>query len=155
VPRLQDEIHQTKPFASLEEEVYLELQVTADRLLAEVTRELKALGLTPSQYNVLRILRGAGPGGITCKQIGGRMIHQDPDVTRLLDRLVAQGHAVRDRSERDRRVVVTRLTEQGRDLLRRADPRVAAVQRTQLGPLGPVRLRRLASLLEAVRDTTR
>jgi DNA-binding MarR family transcriptional regulator len=151
VVRLIDEIRQTRPFASLEEQVFLELQLTADRLLAAVARELKEFDLSPAQYNVLRILRGAGEAGITCNEIGERMIQSDPDVTRLLDRLVARGLARRERSERDRRVVVTRATGAARELLRRLDVRMSSFQKRQLGHLGAERLRRLASLLERLR----
>ncbi len=147
-----DEIQQTKPFASLEEQVFLELQLTADRLMAGAARELKEFGLSPAQYNVLRILRGAGEAGITCSEIGGRMIQRDPDVTRLLDRLVEQGLASRERSEQDRRVVVTRATPAAREALRQVDGRVLAYHTRQLGPLGAERLRKLASLLEEVRE---
>jgi DNA-binding MarR family transcriptional regulator len=150
--RLREEIHQTKPFGSLEEEVYVELQLTADRLLGEVTRELRAFGLSPAQYNVLRILRGAGTAGVTCGEIGGRMIHRDPDVTRLVDRLVAQGLAVRERDERDRRVVVTRATDEARELLRKVDPRLAALHQRRFAHVPPEKLRRLSSLLEELRD---
>jgi DNA-binding MarR family transcriptional regulator len=151
VARLQDEIKQTKPFASVEEEVFVELQLTADRLAGAVSRELKEFGLTLGQYNVLRILRGAGEAGVTCRDISERMIHRDPDVTRLLDKLVDLGLARRQRDERDRRVVVTRATDAARELLRRVDPRAEAVVRRALAPLGPQKLRRLAALLEEAR----
>jgi DNA-binding MarR family transcriptional regulator len=147
-----EEIRQTKPFASLEEQVFLELQLTADRLLAGAARELREFGLSPAQYNVLRILRGAGEAGITCSEIGERMIQRDPDVTRLLDRLVVQGLAVRERGERDRRVVVTRATRAAREALRQVDGRIASYHKRQLGHLGAERLRKLASLLEEVRE---
>ena len=150
--RLVDEIRQTKPFASIEEQVFLELQLTADRLLAGASRELREFGLSPAQYNVLRILRGAGEAGITCSEIGERMIQRDPDVTRLLDRLVVQGLASRERSERDRRVVVTRATKAAREALRQVDGRIASYHKRRLGHLGSERLRRLASLLEEVRE---
>ena len=152
VARLVDEIRQTKPFASIEEQVFLELQLTADRLLAGASRELREFGLSPAQYNVLRILRGAGEAGITCSEIGERMIQRDPDVTRLLDRLVVQGLASRERSERDRRVVVTRATKAAREALRQVDGRIASYHKRRLGHLGSERLRRLASLLEEVRE---
>jgi DNA-binding MarR family transcriptional regulator len=150
--RLRDELRQTKPFGSLEEEVYLELQLTADRLAGAVVRELKTVGLSHAQYNVLRILRGAGEAGATCGEIGERMINRDPDVTRLLDRLVEQGLARRERDERDRRVVVTTITDAARDLMRKVEPRLEVLLRRTLGPLGPKRLRNLAELLEAARD---
>jgi DNA-binding MarR family transcriptional regulator len=149
--KLKDEIHQTRPFASVEEEAYVALQLTADRLFGEVARELRPFRLSPAQYNVLRILRGAGAEGITCGEIGERMIHRDPDVTRLVDRLVAQGLAVRDRDEQDRRVVVTRATDAAREVLRKVDPRLAALHHRRFAQLAPEKLRRLVSLLETVR----
>ena len=89
--RLQKEIRQTKPFASLEEEIFLNLQRTAEVLMRRLTEELKPSDLTPTQYNVLRILRGAEPDGLPCREISARMVTHDPDVTRLLDRLEKRG----------------------------------------------------------------
>ncbi len=85
--KLQAEIKQKVPFASVEEEVYLNLLRTADALSQNVETLLRASGLSATQYNVLRILRGAGPGGLTCGETRGRMVTHDPDITRLLHRL--------------------------------------------------------------------
>ena len=94
---LQDEIRQRKPFDSLEEEAVLNVLRTADVLLQRLTTVLKPFKLSHSQYNVLRILRGAGPEGLACREIGERMITRDPDITRLLDRLEARGLLTRTR----------------------------------------------------------
>ena len=85
--KLQNEIGKTGPFASLEEEATLNLLRTADRLMGLCEAELKPTGITPTQYNVLRILRGVSPQGIACQEIARRMITRDADLTRLLDRL--------------------------------------------------------------------
>ena len=86
-PKLQEELKQRKPFASREEEAYLSLQLTAEMLSWSVTETLKKSDLTPAQYNVLRILRGAGKTGVSCSEISDRLIKKDADITRLLDRL--------------------------------------------------------------------
>src|SRR4029079_5455628 len=96
--RLQKEIQQTRPFGSLEEEAFLGLQRTADALARRAYDVLKPSGLSATQYNVLRILRGAGEAGLACGEIGERMITRDPDITRLLDRLEARHLIARARS---------------------------------------------------------
>src|SRR5258708_6687065 len=90
---LQAELKQKIPFASREAEAYLSLLRTADALQTQVEAQLKEFGLTGTQYNALRILRGAGPEGLPCREIGERMITRDPDITRLLDRLENLGFA--------------------------------------------------------------
>jgi DNA-binding MarR family transcriptional regulator len=102
---------------------------------------------------VLRILRGA-PEGLTCGEIGERMITRDPDITRLLDRLEKRKLIARSRESEDRRVVVARITRGGLDVLARLDGPVREVHRAQLGHLGRERLRALAELLEACRSQT-
>ncbi len=120
-------------------------------LLQAVGRELKPHRLTPAQYNALRILRGAAPAALTCGEIGERLVSPGPDVTRLLDRLEAQGLVERLRDEADRRLVRARITVRGLELLGRIDEPVAAGLRHLLGPLGPTRLRTLIELLERAR----
>ena len=110
---IQAEIQQTKPFNSLEEEALVALQRTADRLQWRLSEMLKAHGLSPTQYNALRILRGAGNEGRACSEIAERMINRDPDITRLVDRLERRGLAARSREGRDRRVITTRITPAG------------------------------------------
>ncbi len=149
--RLQDEIRQLRPFRSLEEEVYLNVLRTADALLREVELTLKPASLSPTQYNVLRILRGAGPAGLACCQISERMLTRDPDITRLLDRLESRGLVRRERERSDRRVVKTRITAEGSCILKELDEPMASLHRRQLRQLDARRLRLLVRLLEWAR----
>lgn len=151
-PTLQVEIKQKRPFGSLGEEVYLNLLRTADALLRQVERALKPAGLSSTQYNVLRILRGAGPGGLACCEISERMITRDPDITRLLDRLEARGLVKRERERSDRRVVTTRITPEGLRILKTLDEPLASLRRRQLRQADPRRLRQLIRLLEQARE---
>src|SRR5258705_13961324 len=112
-PSLQAELKQTVPFSSREQEAYLSVLRTADALQSQVEAKLKEFGLTGTQYNALRILRGAGPEGIPCSEIGERMITRDPDVTRLLDRLQKRGLVERSRGKQDRRVIFAAVTPAG------------------------------------------
>jgi DNA-binding MarR family transcriptional regulator len=150
--RLQDEIRQTKPFRSLEEEAYLSLERTSAVLRHALAESLKAYGITGTQLNVLRILRGAQPDGLCRNEIGDRLVAQVPDVTRLLDRMEEAGLVVRERSAEDRRLVRTRITEQGLALLARLDEPLIALHAQQLGHLTPERLRTLIDLLAEVRQ---
>ncbi|MGH7405585.1 MAG: MarR family transcriptional regulator, partial [Candidatus Methylomirabilales bacterium] len=106
------------------------------------------------QYNVLRILRGAGPDGLACREVCERMITRDPDVTRLVDRLEARGLIARERDRRDRRVVMVRITEGGLRLLRRLDDPITHLHTQNLGHLGTKRLQALVELLELAREDT-
>jgi len=137
--------------AGPEEAAYLDLLRTTEMLSRPVAQLLKTGDLSPAQYNVLRILRGS-PDGLTCREIGNRMITRDPDITRLLDRLEKRRLIFRSRDDRDRRVVLTRIAGSGMDLLARLDQPVRALHRKLLGPLGPERLHALAQLLEACRS---
>jgi DNA-binding MarR family transcriptional regulator len=148
------EIRQAKPFASLEEEVLVGVQLAAHRMLAPWARILAdRADLTPTQYNVLRILRGAGAGGRTCTEIGERLITRDPDVTRLLGRMVRQGLARREADAADRRVARIRITPRGRALLRRLDPVVTELPGRLLQGLTRRELEDLHARLEAVIDS--
>ncbi len=129
----------------------MNIQRTADALMQGVTAMLKPMGLSPTQYNVLRILRGAEPDGLACREIADRMITRDPDITRLLDRLEDRGLVARSRDRKDRRVITARITEKGLRLLDKLDGPVAAVHVDQLGHLGDEKLRSLIELLEAAR----
>jgi DNA-binding MarR family transcriptional regulator len=149
--KLQEEIKQTKPFSTLETEALLALQLTSDRIAGEAARVLKPWDLSPTQYNVLRILRGAEPDGLACRGIGDRMIQHDPDITRLLDRLEKRALINRVRDGKDRRVIITRITAGGLDLLAQLDGPVEEFNLRRLGHLGPERLRTLIGLLELVR----
>ncbi len=152
--KLQTEIRQRKAFGSLEEETYLNVLRTADALHASMEEALKQAGLTPTQYNVLRILRGAGPEGLACRETAERMITRDPDVTRLFDRLEARGLVTRTRERKDRRVIITRITRAGLQILRGLDKPVAESHRRSLGHLRARRLRLLSRLLEQARETS-
>ena len=134
-----------------EEAAFLDLQRTCDRLSRGLVQILKAEDLSPTQYNVLRILRGS-PDGLPCGEIACRMITRDPDITRLLDRLEKRGLILRWRETQDRRVVMARITPNGLKLLTRLDEPIEGVHRKQLGHLGKDRLRGLAKLLAAARD---
>jgi len=145
------EIQQTKPFPSLEEEVIVGLQLAAHRLLAPWSRVLaERADLTPTQYNLLRILRGAGAEGRTCSEIGDRLITRDPDVTRLLERLVGRGLVRREADPADRRVARIRITPEGRAVLRRLDPAVSELPARLLRGLRRRELEDLRARLEAV-----
>jgi len=153
--RARREIRQRKPFRRIEDEAFVNLQRTADALLQGVAAALKPVGLSPAQYNVLRILRGAGPDGLACRQIGERMITRDPDITRLLDRLEERGLVTRNRDRADRRVITTRITEKGLRLLKDLDGPIEHLHVEQLGHLGDQRLRSLIELLEVARAKAR
>jgi DNA-binding MarR family transcriptional regulator len=149
--KLQKELKQTKPFASREEEVFLNIQLTAERLWWGVNETLRLSELTPTQYNVLRILRGAGRDGATCSEISERMVTKDSDITRLLDRLETRGLILRERGEKDRRVIHTRITEDGLRMLAGLDEHIAKCHRKQLGHLADKELSTLSKLLDKLR----
>ena len=133
---IQSEIQQTKPFNNLEEEALVALQRTADRLQWRLSEMLKTHGLSPTQYNALRILRGAGDKGRSCSEIAERMINRDPDITRLVDRLERRGLVARSREGRDRRVITTRITPAGLELLATLDGPLEEFSQKMLGPSG-------------------
>jgi len=148
---LRTELKQTKPFRSLEEEAMLNIQRTAALLEHRLGEVLKAHGITGTQYNVLRILRGAGPSGLCRNEVRDRLVAQVPDVTRLLDRMEDAGFVDRERSEVDRRLVATRITKQGLKLLEQLDAPVADAHRDQLGHLTNAQLKALIELLGIAR----
>lgn len=136
---------------SPEETAFLDLLRTVDRLTRSAFGVLKAEDLSSTQYNVLRILRGA-PQGLPCGEIAGRMITRDPDVTRLLDRMEKRGLISRARDSRDRRMVLARISAEGLKLVNRLDEPVQQMHRKLLGHLGRARLRALGELLAAARE---
>ena len=148
---LQAELKQNVPFTSREQEAYLSLLRTADALQTRVESWLKAFGLTGTQYNALRILRGAGPEGLPCREIGERMIKHDPDITRLLNRLEHRGLVERTRARHDRRVIYGKITAAGLKLLREMDNPIERYGREMLGHVGQEKLKELITLLELVR----
>lgn len=153
--KILKELQQSKPFRHLEEEVFLNLQRTADALMQEITDILKPFGLSPTQYNVMRILRGAGDAGITCKEIGARMITRDPDITRLLDRLERRHLVTRNRAKEDRRFVSIHITNEGLSLLKELDDPIAQRQLDLMGHMDKQQLYRMVELLETIREWPR
>jgi DNA-binding MarR family transcriptional regulator len=134
-----------------EEDAFVSLLRTADALIRGAEGVLKAADVLPAQYNVMRILRGA-PEGLPCSEISRRMISRDPDMTRLLDRMEKRGLIARHRNTADRRVVLTRITDQGLRVLAELDEPVRAAHRRQLGHMGHERLVALVELLRAARE---
>jgi DNA-binding MarR family transcriptional regulator len=148
---LQAELKQHKPFKSLQEEAHLSIQRTAALLEHAFEAALKPHRITATQYNVLRILRGAEPDGLCRSEIGDRLVRQVPDVTRLLDRLEEAKLIARHRGGEDRRYVLTRITRAGLHLLDDTEDRIVEIHGEQLGHLDEAQLRKLISLLAAVR----
>jgi DNA-binding MarR family transcriptional regulator len=153
VSKLQLELKQSRPFPSLPVETFLNLVRTAELLRAREADLLRRSGLSAPQYNVLRILRGAGPDGHPCQEIGARMLTRVPDVTRLVDRLVAAGHVERTRSDDDRRVVLVRILRSGLDLLGKLDGPVDALPAAMFDRLSSRELRTLNDLLVKARGS--
>ncbi|HYO79377.1 MAG TPA: MarR family transcriptional regulator [Thermoanaerobaculia bacterium] len=151
--RLKKEIKQKRPFRSVQEEVVLAIMRTADQVVVPMNDILRGAGLSSSQYNVLRILRGAGDDGLPCGEISERMVRRDPDLTRLLDRLEASGFVSRTRDTRDRRVVLASVTEAGLELLASLDDPIEESIRRSLAHVPVTRLRTLLELLEEVRSS--
>lgn len=141
----------SRPAGSPEEAAFLDLLRTTDALSRVLVRVLKTRELSPTQYNVLRILRGA-PQGLPCGEIANRMITRDPDITRLLDRLEKRRLISRSRETADRRTVTTRITPAGLKLLAQLDEPVQQAHRSHLGHLGLRRLKALTRLLEVCRQ---
>lgn len=141
-----------KRFGGPEEDLFVCLLRTAELLSRNVEKVLKTGDVSPTQYNVLRILRGT-PAGLTCSEIGKRMITRDPDITRLLDRLEKRGLISRCRETKDRRQVQTRITPGGLHLLKDLDGPVTDLHRRQLGHLGREGVRRLQEFLEKAQQT--
>ncbi|MDB4882733.1 MAG: transcriptional regulator [Gemmatimonadetes bacterium] len=148
---LRDELRQKKPFTSLQEEAHLNVVRTASAL-ADATEELlKRHGITGTQYNVLRILRGAEPDGLGRNELRDRMLTRMPDMTRLLDRMEDAGLVARTRDAVDRRLVLTRITKAGRRLVDELDTPVGDLHKNRLGHLTATQLRTLVELLTLMR----
>jgi len=148
---IRDEIRQTRPFESPADEAVVTLLATADRVRTALSGVTEARGVTLQQYNVLRILRGAGPAGIPTLEIAARMIERSPGVTRLLDRLEARSIVRRVRCPTDRRQVLCHATEKARRALAQLDGPVAEASRRTLAPLDASRTGELVRLLDVVR----
>ena len=149
--RLLAELKQTKPFPRRSAEAFLSVLRTAALLEHQVGEVLKADGITMTQYNVLRILRGAGEQGLCGREIGERMVSPVPDVSRLLDRMEETGLIRRVRQEADRRHITARITRKGLDLVAQVTPRLEAVERARFRRVDARRLDALISTLEDVR----
>jgi DNA-binding MarR family transcriptional regulator len=148
---LKEELKQNRPWRSLEEEASLNIGRTSAVLEHALAQALKPYDVTPTQYNVLRILRGAEPDGLCRNAVGERLIRRVPDVTRLLDRMEELGLVARVRGEDDRRFVTTHLAPRGRALVDDLDAQICRIHREQLGHLTETQLRQLIDLLTAVR----
>ena len=153
IDNLEKELKQTKPFKSVEEAVALAIMVTAERLKESGAEVFKSRDLTATQYNVLRILRGAGESGLSCREIGERMITRDSDITRMLDRLEARKLIKRERQTDDRRVVLTFISPKGQELLSEMDGPVVEMNKRALGHMTRSELETLSQLLKKARDS--
>jgi DNA-binding MarR family transcriptional regulator len=149
---LQDEIQQTKPFRSLQQEAQLSVMRTGSLLMDALEQLLKPHGITATQFNVLRILRGAEPEGLCRNELRDRLLTRMPDVTRMLDRMVEAGLVERGREGDDRRKVRTRITPKARALVDKLDDVVAEEHERRFGQLGKKRLRKLIDTLTEVRQ---
>jgi len=149
---LKLEILQERPFASLHEEAMLNLLRTSDCLNRAFHLRLKSYDITSTQYNVLRILRGAGNLGLTCSGIGARMLTAVPDITRLLNRLKLLGYIGQRRDEEDRRVVWTTISTSGLELLANMDPMISRLPGELLDHLSHEELATFVALLEKARE---
>jgi len=150
--RLQVELKKRHRFESAEQEALLNLLRTSDRFQTSMTRLFRKYGLTPSQYNVLRILRGEGKP-LPCLEIADRLIAAVPGITGLLDRLEAAGLISRERSSDDRRVVFVAITPQGLELLGRLDEPLEDQHKRLIGHLSRAELTQLSRLLEKARES--
>jgi DNA-binding MarR family transcriptional regulator len=150
--RLQREIRQTRPFLSPRHEAVLAILRTADQLRNVIAACLAPAGVTMQQYNVLRILRGAGERGLPTLAISERMIESAPGITRLLDRMEKRQWVTRERCPKDRRVVFARLTHAGEHLLAALDEPVARNAATTLPGISDANVAHLIELLAEVRS---
>ena len=148
---LKDEIKKKLPFEHAEEEAYLNLLRTSTILIADFEKLLKEHGLSEPQYNVLRILRGAGGNGLPCLEVGSRMITRVPDTTRLVDRLEAAGYVERRRISEDRRVVLVKITKKGLAAIAPLDDKLLAIHKKQMGHMTRDELKELSRLLVKAR----
>jgi DNA-binding MarR family transcriptional regulator len=151
-PGLQDELKKRLPFDSPEQEAMLNLLRTNDTFELEFVRLFRQHGLSPPQYNILRILRGSGGEGLPCLEVAGRMVTCVPDITRLIDRLERAGLVARTRSNEDRRVVQVSILARGLDLLKALDEPVLALHKRLIGHLSRDELAELNRLLVKARN---
>jgi DNA-binding MarR family transcriptional regulator len=150
--KLALEIQQSKPFELIEEEAVLNITRTSEVLAQNMAEFLKEFALSATQYNVLRILRGAGKDGLTCSQLSSRLLTHDPDITRLLDRMEVRGMVVRERSKEDRRLVITCVSQEGLDLVNSIDRPLKEMLKGSVGKVSKSALAALIETLEQVRE---
>jgi DNA-binding MarR family transcriptional regulator len=152
--QLASELKQTKPFASPVQEAVLSIKRTAALLELRLAELLRPYGVTPTQYNVLRILRGAGAEGLPRCEVQGRLVAPVADTTRLLDRLEKMGLVSRARNTEDRRVVTSKITPRGLALLDKVAAPLRQFEETEVGQVSDARLRTLIGVLDEVRRLT-
>ena len=151
-PALQEELKQNKPFRTLRQEAQLNLVRTANVLSDSFEQMLKPHAITGTQYNVLRILRGAEPDGLCRNEVSQRLLNRMPDATRLLDRMEEAGLVTRERSTTDRRLVTTRITKKGRQIVDSLDDAADQQHEKALGHMSEQQLRTLIKLLTLARN---
>ncbi len=144
---LLDVLKQTRPFSSLQEELYLSVLRTASELSHATDQLLRAHGTTQPQYNVLRILLGAGAEGLGRNEIAERMVTSTPDMSRLLDRMESAGHIQRERSQQDRRQWSTTLTSNGTTLVTNLEKPMRELHLTRFQSLSSKEMKVLLTLL--------
>ena len=149
---LQEELKQRRPFRTISQEAFLSMLRTADEIKRRYNEIFDEQGVTFQQYNVLRILRGAGPDGLPTLEIGGRMIERQPGVTRIVDRLAKKGLVVRDRGTEDRRRVYCSITQEGLDVLARLDQPLDDTDRSIFEGFSRSKVEHLLDLLEELRE---
>jgi DNA-binding MarR family transcriptional regulator len=149
--KLQAEIKQSRPFPRPSAEAFLSIVRTAAVLEHQIGEVLRPHGITSTQYNVLRILRGAGARGLCGREIAERLVSRVPDVSRLLDRMEELGLLTRERDPGDRRHVTARITQRGLQTIDKATPDLEEVESARFGKLGPSSLQQLIETLQDVR----
>jgi DNA-binding MarR family transcriptional regulator len=155
VSRIQQEIKQTRPFQTRAQEAAIALMRTADNVRRAVAAIVEPLGITPQQYNVLRILRGAGEKGLPTLEIAERMIEQTPGITRLIDRLERKRLVSRERCPTDRRQVFCRITREGLALIATLDVPITDADHLAMSSLNSRELAQLVKLLDKARSIDR
>jgi DNA-binding MarR family transcriptional regulator len=149
--QLQAEIKQGKPIQSPSAEALLRVMRTAAMLEHHLTEVLKPYGITPTQYNVLRILRGAGSGGLCGREVAERMVSRVPDISRLLDRMEEMQLIERERDPADRRHVTARISAKGQKVLKQSTPELEQAEGTRFAGLKAEQVNLLIEALAQVR----
>lgn len=150
INKIRTETRPGQPARSLAEQVFVALVRASERLQWQVAEWLKPHELSLTQYNALRILRGAEPAGLPCREIAARMIHRDPDITRLMERLERRGLVARHRGQKDRREILARISAAGLKLVNGMDQQIHALHESLLGEFGDQQLHSLLRLLDAL-----